>query len=535
MTRAARAQVRTQEVARPFDVPSPTRGWNAELPLTNMKRGDALQMDNWIPRAGYSEIRRGFLHHVVDMDVVPQSFLPYRAGNAEELFAVSDGEVFDVTASGALGAAVYTGLTGDRVASLNFANDAGVFMLCFNGQDTPFKYNGAAWSTNVITGSVGAITLDPKDIENAIVHKRRVFLQEKESLRVWYLGVNAISGATGLLDLGPVFSEGGALVGMGVWSAYATDVGPQAVAVFVTDQGQVAIFSGNNPADADDWFHVGTYTIGKPLGPRAMFNTASDFIIITHDGAIPLTIAMNAKRDQQSDKAITSRIKNAFAKAAASYGGKFGWEAITYPTGQLAIINVPITELGRAKQFVQNTQTGAWCQFLGINAVCWAYVNNQIFFAGTDGSGEKGVFRFDVGGSDNGTSIQCDVIPAFDDFGNGRIKNFQMLQPILNASKSLQPFVDMLVDYRLAQPSNVPDSEFVDDAGVWGESEWGTGLWTAGNPLRMDWSSTTGVGKVGAPRLRVISAPDAINGVYPVVRCELIGFNGTYTSGAAFG
>ena len=529
-----RHEVQSAEIAEKFTVPSPTRGWNAEDPLANLKRGDAYQLDNWIARPGYCEIRKGFAEHVVDFTVVPESFLPYRAGASEKMFAVSDGSIYDTTSAGALGAAVVSGMANSRFQSINVSNDAGVFLLAFNGADVPRKYDGTTWGTSVISATVGSISMTGAVINNAMLHHRRVFLQEKDSLRVWYLPANAISGTPGLLDLGMVFPQGGGLVGMGVFSIGGGGENPQAMAAFVTDQGEVAIYAGNDPSDADAWAIAGVYTIGKPLGRRAIYNKASDLIVVTHDGAISLRAVMAAEGDSQKYKPVTSRIKNAFAMAATSYGTKFGWETIFYPTGQLTIVNVPITELGRAKQFVQS-QTGAWSQFIGINAVCWVYVNDQIYFAGTDGDGVKGVFRWDTGGSDNGVAIQCDLIPAFDQFGDARFKNFTMLQPILRIAPQLRPFIDMLVDYKLTQPNNVPDSETSGGSGVWGVSLWGVGLWTSANPLRQDWTSTTGAGYAGAPRLRVISNPDPVSGVYPTRRCELLVCNGTYTPGSAFG
>ena len=37
----------------------------------------------------------------------------------------------------------------------------------------PFKYNGSAFSTTVITGSSGSITLDPMDLIDVVVHFHR--------------------------------------------------------------------------------------------------------------------------------------------------------------------------------------------------------------------------------------------------------------------------------------------------------------------------------------------------------------------------
>lgn len=537
---AAKRRMRAVQHAREGSILAPTKGWNARDPIANMSAGYAYTLDNWIPRAGYIELRRGFAEQVIGFTDVPESFLAYRAGSAEELFAVSDGSIYDVTSAGALGAAVHTGLTSSRVESINISNDAGVFMLLVNGVDTPLKYDGSTFSITSISATVGAIVLDPTKLSSPMLHKRRPFFIEKDTLRVWYLPVNSIAGTAGLLDLGPVFSEGGALIAQGVWSAAKGTDSPEAMAAFFTDQGQVAVYRGDDPASANDWFLVGVYSIGKPLGSRAILQTASDLVIITHDGAVPLSVVLTANSpDAQTDqrnRAITSRIQNAFAMAASSYGTKFGWQGKLYPAGQLAIINVPILELGRAQQFVQNTQTGAWARFTGISATCWEYVNGAMFFAGTDGAGQIGVFRWDTGGSDNGSSIQCECVTAFQDPGpRGRMKEFTAIRPLIRASTSLRPYVEVLVDFKITQPQNVPETAGAGGGGVWGSGLWGSAVWTSSKPLRAEWTTVTGLGFVVAARIRVIANPAESSGAFPVVRCEVYEFNLLYTPAASFG
>ena len=552
-----RAEYASAQAANSVSFPAPVKGWNAQDTIASMKPGDAYLLDNWIPRPGYAELRRGFAEQVVGFASSVESLLPYRAGSSEKMFAASGAAIYDTTTYGSLGASVVSGLSNARWQSVNFANDAGVWLFAVNGADTPRTYNGTSWGTSAISATVGSISMTGAVIINVMVHKRRLFLQEANSLRVWYLAADAISGTPGLLDLGPVFREGGNLVGMGVWSAAGGVDNPIAAAVFVTDQGEAAVYVGNDPSDADAWSLDGVYSIGKPLGSRAVFQTASDLVIITHDGAVPMSLAKQADRSSQKSRAVTSRIQNAFSLAAATHGEKFGWEAVLYPAGQLAIINVPVVENGMAKQFVQNTQTGAWCQFVGISAACWAYVNGNIYFGGVDGAGVKGVFRWDTGGSDNGTAIQGDAILAFDGCGMpNQMKNFTEMRPILRASSSLRHYVDVLVDYRVIEPTNIPDVGTTSSDGSWGSGLWGMATWTSSRPLQLNWTTVGGIGRVAAPRIRVISNPERSDvgdarwdealwdegiwsgggqPVYPVTRCEMIGFDLMFVRGAGFG
>ena len=265
-----------------------------------------------------------------------------------------------------------------------------------------------------------------------------------------------------------------------------------------------------------------------PLGRRALLKYGAELVILTSDGAIPLSQALKLNRAQQKNIAITAKIQNAFALAARSYSDNFGWEGVLYPAGQLAIFNVPITSGGLANQYVQNVQTGAWCKFIGLNAICWAYANDTLYFGGNGG-----VYEWDTGGSDNGTAITCDITTAFNGFSSAhRQKQFTMARPILRARRTLLYAIDMLADYRAKAPANTPANDATTaGSGQWGSGQWGTAQWTLGQPLRLGWTSLTGLGYVGAVRMRVVANPAAVSGVYPEVKAQFIGADVMYQPG----
>jgi hypothetical protein len=43
----------------PMSIPASIKGWDQISSLANMEPDRAVQLDNWIPRPGYLEIRRG--------------------------------------------------------------------------------------------------------------------------------------------------------------------------------------------------------------------------------------------------------------------------------------------------------------------------------------------------------------------------------------------------------------------------------------------------------------------------------------------
>ncbi len=480
-----------QATAKPL--PAPTGGWNTVAPLANMKAEFAVILDNWIPRAGFVELRRGDMRWAASAPAAVETLLVYRGdpSGGDQLYAVSDGDVYDVTDQGSVFAMpVYEDLANSRVQSLNFANDGDAFLICVNGEDTPFDYDGSSWAALSITGSSGSITLDADTLVDLVMFKRRLFFVEIDSLHVWYLATNAIQGPANLLDLGPIFQKGGVIASIGTWSLDGGQGQDDYLAIFST-QGEVAVYQGTDPDDPLNWSIVGRFDTGFPLGRRSLLNYGSDLLALTTIGVIPLSQALNLDRAKQEDVAITALIQPTFQTSAASYSGNFGWQAITYQQGALAIYNIPIVELTTSYQYVQNLQTGAWCRFKALDAFCWETTDTNIFYGGIDG-----VYQWDTGVTDHGNPLECDLETAFSVFGaGGRIKHFTMIQPVLNATANVRPAIEMLVDFEDREPTSVPTTTISDRTDVL--------------EIRKDWTSVVGDGSWGAVRMKVILAEDS--------------------------
>lgn len=491
--RALQQKVRAQKTAVTRAIPAPTGGWDTESPLAKMPTKNAVILDNWIPRAADCVMRRGYDQQATGSASPVEALIAWRGDAAgDKLFACAGADIFDATDPGALGSAEWTASASSssaRYKSINFANDAGAFAIAVNGVNIPLYYNGTAWAELAITGTAGALTLTASDISDVMAHKRRLHFIEKDTLRVWFLAVNAIQGATGLLDLGPNFSKGGQLVALGTWTLDGGQ-GADDLAVYVTSKGQVAIYQGLDPADADNWSLVGVYDLAEPIGERCLIKWGSDLAVITVDGVVPLSTALNKDRAQDDLVALTAKIATAFSRSAIQYGSLYGWSGMLYSgskAGSIAIINVPTVESTSAVQYVQSMINGSWCRFTGLDAICWETANGALYFGGVDG-----VYRADTGSSDNGDTIVADVKPAFSHFGYAGSKEFTMLRAMLKGSAIIRPALEMLTDYRERIPTAVPTVIDPGDIDPTDEDE-----------IRQDWTSATGYGAVGAPRMRV--------------------------------
>jgi hypothetical protein len=465
---------------------------------------NAVILDNFIPRAGYVELRRGYVPWQEGLPLPVETLMVWRGhvqSTADDIFAACGGSIYDVSNQNDAPVEVFTGAGNPRWQWVNFANDAGTFLIAANGASVPIYYNGTAFTDTAITGTAGIITLDPRTLVDVMDHKGRLFFVQENSLRIWFLEPFAIQGTANLLDLGPIFDKGGSIICQATWTLDGGS-GADDLAVFVTTQGQVAVYQGLDPSDANNWALVGVYDLGLPLSRRSLIKYGSDLVLLTTDGVVPLSQALKLDRAQENLVALTQKIQNAFQQATQRYRGNFGWEGTLYPKGTLAVFNVPTANLTRSEQYVQNVQTGAWCRFTGIDAFCWAVANDQMYFGASDYVG-----LWDTGYADNTTGITGDIKTAFNYFGSrGSLKKFEMLQPVLRISGDLAPAVEIVTDFKENVPTAVPTT-ISTTGGRWDTGLWDVALWSEGVQTRDSWTSVTGIGYCGAVRLRVQPTP----------------------------
>lgn len=482
-------------VSRDYHTPSPTGGWNTRDDIADMPITDAPILKNWFPGSSRTKVRNGCEEFAVSLLADVETLMTYDGGTGEEFFAAADDNIYDITAGGsATGDIVVSALANARWQYTNIGNQAGRFLIAVNGADAPLKYDGSTWSTTTITES------DPTDFVDVNLFKRRLFFTIKDTLKFAYLDVEAIAGSAAEFDLAPVFELGGYLMAMQTWTRDGGN-GLDDLAVFYTSQGEIAVYQGSDPSDANDWAQVGVFKVGKPLGRRCMEPMGGDIILLSEDGFEPVSTAI-IKGRLTSKTAISRKIQPTVEASARLYGDNFGWQGILYPRGSMLIFNVPFIEGELAEQYVANSLTGAWCQFTGWNANCFGIFNGALYFGG---AGK--VFKADVGHSDNGMNIDADVQQAPSALGSrGSLKSFKMIRPVLSSDAYITPAITVNIDYETKSPATSPS--FVQSEGTpWDTFDWNTRPWTVGSRIIKDWQSIEGIGYVGAIRMKI-----AVNG-----------------------
>lgn len=473
-------------------------GWDTSESIADMPANRAVFLDNWFPETDKVTVRRGSEVHSTGLTGMVETLIEYTAlSGAGKLFAANNGSIYEVTSGGAVGSAVSTGHTNNRWQYVNMGTAGGQFARLVNGTDTPLLYNGSTWATTAITGPTAA------NLVWCNVHQRRLWVGEEDSLSAWYLAVNNVSGAATEFPLAGIFRLGGFIMAMGTWTRDAGD-GMDDVAVFLTSEGECAIYSGTDPADAALWLLVGVFRIGKPVGRRCFVSAGSDLIIVTQDGFVPLSAILTLDRAQAQRAALSKQISKVVNDAVRLYSGVFGWQPILYPKGVQLIFNIPFSSI-LSHQYVFNTITGAPCRFIGMDAFCFGLLDDDLYYGGGDGR----VYKWDSGSSDNPAGVSQDIVAdgsqAFSYFGSeGRNKLFKEVEPMFESSGPPNAAVDLNLDFQIL-PSQSLAAVSTSGAGeaLWGSGKWGVAKWGAGKIVYSGWRGARGTGRAAALRIRV--------------------------------
>lgn len=470
-------------------LPAPVDGWNARDSLADMGEKDAVLLVNWFPQLTYCQVRYGYTQFATGLPGQTETLMEYSGGSTSKFFAIAGGSVYDITSGGAVGAAAVSGLTNSRWQYVNVATPGGTFILMVNGVDAPYLYNGTTWTNPSITGS----GLTATNLVNINLHKNRVWFVENGTLKAWYLPIQSISGTAQPFDLSAYADRGGYIMAMGTWtidSGYGSDD----YAVFVTSNGQVLVYRGTDPSSASTWALSGIYWMGSPIGRRCMEKYRGDMVVITQDGLVALSSALEASR-LNPKAALTNKIQGQISSAVSTYSGNFGWQVIPYPKQNMLLLNVPVQVGNLQEQYVMNTLSGAWCDFQGWNANCWELFNDDMYFGANGYVGKAWNTN-----ADNGAAITTSGLQAFNDFGTPREKQFTMMRPMLytNGTPSIQGSINVNFD-QSAPGSNLQTLSV--PAAIWDSGTWDSALWADTLILSRVWQGATGIGTHGAPRI----------------------------------
>lgn len=477
-----------QKSAGSVSLPAPVGGWNARDSLGDMPATDAVYLTNWFPATTELQLRSGYTKWATGLPAEVDTLMNYESGTTGKLLAISNSSVYDVTSSGAVGAALLTGLGNSRWQYCNITIGGTAYLYMANGVTTPYIYNGSTWTaiTGASTPSITGVTTTT--LNNPIVFKSRIFFTQTDTLKVWYLPTLSLGGAAKSLDLSSFAYKGGKIIQHATWTIDA-GYGVDDYYVAYTSKGQVIVYKGSDPDT--DFALAGVWDLGTPVGTRCLYKYGGDLLVLGKDGITPLASELQSSR-LDPRVAITDKIQWAVSEAITAYGDQFGWQMLFYPQENQLWLNVPNPI--QITQYAMNSITTNWCNYTGWNAYCWELFNDQPYFGGSNFVGRAWYTN-----ADNGSNITGVALQAFSAFGSpGELKRFTMAKPIFRTSGNPAIYTNINVDFNINVPTTILNYTPT-PIGAWDSGIWDTALWGGGLSVLQQWQGVNGVGYYGAP------------------------------------
>lgn len=489
---------------RATTIPAPVGGLNDRDSVADMKETDAVILTNWWPGPSHVSVRKGSITHCDGLPGPVETIFEYcPPSGVIELFAAADGDIYDVTTPGTVGAPVVAGQSSDRYQIMAATTAGGSFLYAFNGADKPLLYDGSTW-TPIDGSSVPAITgiTDTATIIDGVVFKGRAYLIQKNSMNLWYLPPASIGGEATEIDMGQIFQRGGYIVTAKSWTIDSGS-GQDDHLVVISSNGEVAVFGGYDPSDPTAWALIGNFYLGRPIGQRCAIKFGGDLLIICEDGVFPLGRGLLSSTVDR-EVALTDKIQNRIRMDANTYKYTFGWELCLASDHSALILNVP--QQNGNKQYVQNTLTGAWGEFVGWDANCWLYSEIGLYFGTDDGR----VVEAWVVNSDDGQGILADCLQAFNDFGSAaQNKYFTLIRPYLATGGVPSILYALNGDYMGTDPEGVLATR-PPTGMIWGSMTWGSMVWGGSLQQVQDMLTVGGIYKAAGLRLKVLNNQSAV-------------------------
>lgn len=428
----------------------------------------------------------------------------WQGPSGSALFAGAGGAIWSVGAAAA-GTLSRAGASEDAWQWCSHTTSAGTFLVMVNGQDAPIHYNGSVWTEPSITG------ITASDAIGVISHKKRLWFVLKDTTLGAYLGTEAVAGAATTFRFGSLFTRGGYLMALATWTRDGGS-GADDYLVAVSSRGQVAVYQGTDPSSANTWALVGVFDVPPPIGRRCFQKYGADLLLITLEGVFPLSQLLSVDQSQASRVSITDAISPEFNTAARVYGANAGWEVAVYPKGTRLLVNVPTGEFQTAKQYIQNTITGAWCEFDNHDALCWSVYNDNLYFGGSDGT----IYQADTGSADVDTPITAVGQAAYSSFGSANIKRFSMIRPLVTVSATNRPSVGISTDFVETSAMSALAASNSASVSTWDAALWDSGIWSESDLEVNDWASSVAIGTFGSIKFQAQTGVSAGGGVWGV-------------------
>lgn len=502
-------------IAEEAHIPAPIGGLNTIDAGYDMPPADSPLLYNVISAENGLRSRLGYKEWCTSVGAgqVP-TVMPFHGsssnGSKDRLFATSGADIYDVSASSAAPTSKLTfasaaGDAGWGVFSGAVNSASGHFLLYADEENGYHVYTEASDSWAAVTAGGGATQingLDPTKIAFVKSWKKLILFVEKDSSRMWLVTAagaavpNSIYGTVTSFDFGSQFKHGGHLVGLWSWTRDGGN-GMDDFLVAIGSGGDIAIYTGTDPADVSKFACVGVWFVGGvPAGRRIATDFGGDLLILSTTGVVSISkLSAGASEDDPSQYA-TRKIGNFFARTVQTYAGTKGWSLRMHPEDSSLIVTAPPGDTGQPTQLAMSLLTKAWFPYRGLPIISAESWGRKLYFGTADGR-----VCINTGYLDNVnlastqfTPIDCSGLTAFRNGGGARQMQVMLIRPkLLSEGGAIANTCEARYKYDLteaSQPSAAPSN----DSNVWDTGLWDVALWGGAFASQQQLGGAVGMG-----------------------------------------
>ena len=191
------------------------------------------------------------------------------------------------------------------------------------------------------------------------------------------------------------------------------------------------------------------------------------------------------------------------------------WEIVKWPYEARLYVSQPDRS---ARLLTANLTTGAWTEYTGWDARCFAVYGRGVFFGSSNGM----VYQAERGGNDDGAAYVSRIGLLPSDMGDlSTYKEATLMRATVASTLPYEAGLSVAANYSSAFPAapassgtadETPASEF--DTGEWDVSRWDevAGEWAVPPIADTGWTSVSAAGMVLAPQVQFVwdgaSRPD---------------------------
>jgi hypothetical protein len=443
-------------------------------------RKQARRLDNYFPTTKGIRPRLGTTKYATidsggaDVD----SMFVYKSGSAEKFFAADSADIYEITTvadKDVVPSSAVSSQTSGNYSTQNFATTATSYLYAVNGSDLAQLYDGTTWTqiTGVSSPAITGVTTST--LSSVWAHGRRLWFVEVSTLSAWYLPVDSIGGAATEFLLSGVFRKGGALLFGTTWSQ-DSGAGMDDKCVFVSTEGEVAVYSGTDPSSVTTWSLDGVYDMSDALGKNAYYHVGGTPYFLTNHGVIPISEVIRKDKAQQDLAALTIPIEDQWLAEIQTRTTK-DWGAVKWQENDMLFLLTPNGGVNDTTQYwVSNLETGAFSRWINWDATAGAVFSGNCYLGDSNGI----IYRVENSGADDGASYDCACVMNFDDLNQPEATK-TILQARANfvALNDVNAKLSVTTDYGITLPSFPGSIAEFDAADVWDTGLWDTAIWSS--------------------------------------------------------